>query len=326
MEQAFTAHLKAIGAYLPPAFKPSRSKTSILKLKSSVIIPVRNREKTIAEAIRSVFFHNRPISSIIFSLSTIIPPTTRPLLLKNGPKALANNPYHSPSLHRPWHRGMLTHAIMSEHCGRFAIQLDSDDLYINRHVFQRIVDTFHKHQCAMIIGSYKMVNFKLEEIPPGIIDHKEWTTDNGHNNALRINGLGAPRAFYTPLLRQIRVPNVKGGEDYATALAISREYQIERIYEPLYLCRRWEGNSDADLNIQRVNANNYYKDKIRMIEILARQQRIENGELKIGNEEKILNQKLISYHVFRRIYEITTSLALGTEQLRTLAECHLSYD
>ena len=174
--------------------------------------------------------------------------------------------------------GCWTHAIMSEHCGRFAIQLDSDDLYINQHVLQRVVDTFHKHQCAMIIGSYKMVNFKLEEIPPGIIAHKEWTPDNGHNNALRINGLGAPRAFYTPLLRQIRVPNVSYGEDYATALAISREYQIERIYEPLYLCRRWEGNSDADLNIQRVNANNYYKDKIRMIEILARQQRIENGE------------------------------------------------
>ena len=189
--------------------------------------------------------------------------------------------------------GCWTHAIMSEHCGRFAIQLDSDDLYINRHVLQRIVDTFHKHQCAMIIGSYKMVNFKLEEIPPGIIDHKEWTPDNGRNNALRINGLGAPRAFYTPLLRQIRIPNVSYGEDYATALAISREYQIERIYEPLYLCRRWEGNSDADLNIQRVNANNYYKDKIRMIEILARQWEIENGELKIENEEKskILNLK-----------------------------------
>ena len=164
---------------------------------------------------------------------------------------------------------------MDEHCGRFAIQLDSDDLYINHHVLQRIVDTFHEHQCAMVIGSYKMVNFKLEEIPPGIIDHKEWTPDNGRNNALRVNGLGAPRAFYTPLLRQIRIPNVSYGEDYATALAISREY---RIYEPLYLCRRWEGNSDADLNIQRVNANNYYKDKIRMIEILARQQKIENEE------------------------------------------------
>ena len=157
----------------------------------------------------------------------------------------------------------------------------------------------------MIIGSYKMVNFKLEEIPPGIIDHKEWTPDNGRNNALRINGLGAPRAFYTPLLRQIRIPNVSYGEDYATALAISREYQIERIYEPLYLCRRWEGNSDADLNIQRINANNWNIGKATE----NWKWRIENGEWR-----KILNQKLIPYHVFRRIYEITTSLlALGPE-------------
>ena len=136
----------------------------------------------------------------------------------------------------------------------------------------------------MVIGSYRMVNFNLEEIPPGIIDHKEWTPDNGRNNALRVNGLGAPRAFYTPLLREIKIPNVSYGEDYATALAISREYRIGRIYEPLYLCRRWEGNSDADLDIQRVNQHNFYKDKIRTIELFARQT-IENGELKIENEQ-----------------------------------------
>ena len=153
-----------------------------------------------------------------------------------------------------------------------AVQLDSDDLYIDGHVLQTIVDTFREQQCAMVIGSYRMVDFNLEEIPPGIIDHQEWTPENGRNNALRVNGLGAPRAFYTPLLREIRIPNVSYGEDYATALAISREYQIGRIYEPLYLCRRWEGNSDADLDIQRVNRNNFYKDKIRTIELFARMQ------------------------------------------------------
>ena len=277
MEQAFTAHLKAIGAYLPPVFKTVPFQDEHFETEVSVIIPVRNREKTIAEAIRSVFSQQTNFKYNILVIDNHSTDDTTAIVKKMAQK-------HSQIIHIIPPRtdlgigGCWTHAIMSEHCGRFAIQLDSDDLYISRHVLQRIVDTFHKHQCAMIIGSYKMVNFKLEEIPPGIIDHKEWTTDNGHNNALRINGLGAPRAFYTPLLRQIRVPNVSYGEDYATALAISREYQIERIYEPLYLCRRWEGNSDADLNIQRVNANNYYKDKIRMIEILARQQRIENEE------------------------------------------------
>ena len=277
MEQAFTAHLKAIGAYLPPAFKTVPFQDEHFETEVSVIIPVRNREKTIAEAIRSVFSQQTNFKYNILVIDNHSTDDTTAIVKKMAQK-------HSQIIHIIPPRtdlgigGCWTHAIMSEHCGRFAIQLDSDDLYINRHVLQRIVDTFHKHQCAMIIGSYKMVNFKLEEIPPGIIDHKEWTPDNGRNNALRINGLGAPRAFYTPLLRQIRVPNVSYGEDYATALAISREYRIERIYEPLYLCRRWEGNSDADLNIQRVNANNYYKDKIRMIEILARQQRIENGE------------------------------------------------
>ena len=268
MEQAFTAHLKAIGAYLPPAFKTVPFQDEHFETEVSVIIPVRNREKTIAEAIRSVFSQQTNFKYNILVIDNHSTDDTTAIVKKMAQK-------HSQIIHIIPPRtdlgigGCWTHAIMSEHCGRFAIQLDSDDLYINRHVLQRIVDTFHKHQCAMIIGSYKMVNFKLEEIPPGIIDHKEWTPDNGRNNALRINGLGAPRAFYTPLLRQIKIPNVSYGED---------EYRIERIYEPLYLCRRWEGNSDADLNIQRVNANNYYKDKIRMIEILARQQRIENEE------------------------------------------------
>jgi hypothetical protein len=143
-------------------------------------------------------------------------------------------------------------------------------LYINSSVLQTIVDTFYQQNCAMVIGSYRMVNFKLEELPPGLIDHREWTDDNGRNNALRINGLGAPRAFYTPVIRQIAFPNTSYGEDYAVGLALSREYRIGRIYEPLYLCRRWEGNSDADLSVEKTNANNLYKDRLRTIELWAR--------------------------------------------------------
>ena len=165
--------------------------------------------------------------------------------------------------------GCWNEGIFHAECGKFAIQLDSDDLYIDRNVIARIVDAFYSQHCAMVIGSYRMVNFNLEEIPPGLIDHSEWTPDNGRNNALRINGLGAPRAF-TPLLRSIRIPDVSYGEDYAVGLAISRHYQIGRIYDPLYLCRRWEGNSDAELDVYRSNAHNFYKDRIRTIELMAR--------------------------------------------------------
>ena len=281
MEQVFTAHLKAIGAYLPPIFKNLRLQNEDFKTEASVIIPVRNREKTIAEAIRSVLSQQTNFTFNILVIDNHSTDETTSIIKKMAQKR-PQIIHIIPPRADLGIGGCWTHAIMDERCGRFAIQLDSDDLYINNRVLQRIVDTFRNNQCAMVIGSYQMVNFKLEEIPPGIIDHKEWTPDNGRNNALRINGLGAPRAFYTPLLRQIRIPNVSYGEDYATALAISREYQIGRIYEPLYLCRRWEGNSDADLNIQRVNANNFYKDKIRTIEILARKQ------LKMGNEKKSL--------------------------------------
>ncbi len=168
--------------------------------------------------------------------------------------------------------GCWNEAAHDSHCGRFAIQLDSDDLYKDGKTVQRVVDAFYAEKCAMVIGSYQMTNFNLEEIPPGIIDHKEWTPDNGRNNALRINGLGAPRAFFTPVFRKINLPNVSYGEDYAMGLAISREYRIGRIYEPIYVCRRWEGNSDADLDIGKANAFNFYKDKLRTFEVLARQQ------------------------------------------------------
>jgi len=158
-------------------------------------------------------------------------------------------------------------------CGKFAIQLDSDDLYFDETTVQQVVNAFYEQNCAMVVGTYQMVNFALEEIPPGIIDHKEWTPENGRNNALRINGLGAPRAFYTPVLRRIPVPNVNYGEDYALGLAISRRYQIGRIYKPLYLCRRWDDNSDAALSVEVMNAHNLYKDRIRTIELKARKRK-----------------------------------------------------
>jgi hypothetical protein len=158
-------------------------------------------------------------------------------------------------------------------CGKFAVQLDSDDLYVDENTLQTIVDKFYEENCAMVIGSYRMTNFDLEEIPPGVIDHREWTDDNGPNNALRINGLGAPRAFYTPVLRKIRVPNVSYGEDYALGLAISGKYKIGRIYQPLYLCRRWDDNTDASLDVAKSNTHNLYKDRIRTFELKARIQR-----------------------------------------------------
>ena len=173
--------------------------------------------------------------------------------------------------------GCWNEGIFHEKCGKFAVQLDSDDLYSDNKVLDRIVKAFYDQQCAMVVGSYKMVNFNLEDLPPGLIDHREWTPDNGRNNALRINGLGAPRAFYTPVIRKIRVPNVSYGEDYAVGLAISREYRIGRIYEPLYLCRRWEGNTDAALDIARINVNDTYKDRLRTFELIARKKLNQNS-------------------------------------------------
>lgn len=275
MEQVCSAHLKTAGAYLSPRFVTIDLTEGSFETEASVIIPVRNREKTIAEAIHSILTQQTDFKYNIIIIDNHSTDNTSRIISEIAAK-------DQRVIHLVPPRtdlgigGCWTHAVMHPACGRFAVQLDSDDLYINEKVLQTIVDTFREKRCAMVIGSYRMVNFKLEEIPPGIIDHREWTPENGHNNALRINGLGAPRAFYTPLLREIKIPNVSYGEDYATALAISRDYRIERIYEPLYLCRRWEGNSDADLDIQRVNQNNFYKDKIRTIELFARQ--IKNGE------------------------------------------------
>ena len=197
-----------------------------------------------------------------------------------------------------WNKG-----ICHEKCGKFAIQLDSDDLYKDESTLQKIVDTFYKESCAMVIGTYLMTDFQLNEIPPGIIDHKEWTPENGKNNALRINGLGAPRAFYTPILRDIKLPNTSYGEDYAIGLRISREYKIGRIYDVIYLCRRWEGNSDAALSTEKVNRNNFYKDRIRTWEIKGRiQMHTIDEEFQELVEEMIENQKE-NWELAKRNYE-----------------------
>ena len=269
MEHACTRYLKDIGAWLKPEFTPVEFSEKKFPVEATVVIPVRNREKTIETAISSVLKQETVFSFNIIVVDNHSTDGTSGILRKialNDKRLI----HLIPDRNDLNIGGCWNEAIMHPQCGKFAIQLDSDDLYINNHVIQTIVNAFYEQNCAMIVGTYKMVNFDLEEIPPGIIDHKEWTPENGRNNALRINGLGAPRAFYTPVLRNIKLPNTSYGEDYAVGLAISRDYQIGRIYEPLYLCRRWEGNSDAALDVKKMNEHNSYKDSIRTIELLAR--------------------------------------------------------
>ena len=277
MEKACTTHLKKIGAFLRPPFKEIDFTEQDFSVEASVIIPVRNRNKTINDAVQSVL---KQKANFLFNLIVVDNYST------DGTAELLNKYAESEQLIHiiPQQKdlgigGCWNEAVLSEHCGKFAVQLDSDDLYSSENTLQKIVDKFYEEKCAMVIGSYQMTNFALEEIPPGVIDHKEWTSDNGPNNALRINGLGAPRAFYTPVLRKIRVPNVSYGEDYAVELAISREYKIGRIYEPVYFCRRWEDNTDASLDISKENANNLYKDRIRTIELEARMKKVGGEQL-----------------------------------------------
>lgn len=271
MEQACTMHLKRIGGYLEPVFKPVEFAQGF-KYEASVIIPVKNRVKTVADAVNSVLNQKADFAFNIIVVDNFSDDGTTEIL-----KELASK--DSRLIHLIPERkdlgigGCWNTAVHHPECGRFAVQLDSDDLYKDENTLAVIVAKFYEEKAAMVIGSYQMTNFKLEEIPPGIIDHKEWTPENGRNNALRINGLGAPRAFYTPVLRELNLPNTSYGEDYAAAIAISRDYQIARIYEPVYLCRRWEGNTDASLTIQQQNAHNFYKDKVRTFELLARIQK-----------------------------------------------------
>lgn len=270
MEIACTEHLQRINGWLKPEFSNISFDAENFLFEASVIIPVRNRAKTIGDAITSVLSQETDFSFNLIVIDNHSTDGTTEKIREFSEKD--DRLIHIiPERHDLGIGGCWNEGIFHEKCGKFAIQLDSDDLYIDNTVLGSIVKAFYEQQCAMVVGSYKMVNFNLEGLPPGLIDHKEWTPGNGRNNALRINGLGAPRAFYTPVIRQIRVPNVSYGEDYAVGLAISREYRIGRIYEPLYLCRRWEGNTDAALDISRINANNLYKDRLRTIELLARQ-------------------------------------------------------
>jgi len=276
MEKACTSHLKKTGGWLKPDFRRVDLACDKFDNEASVIIPVRNRMKTISDAVSSVLSQK---TMCRFNLIVVDNHSTDGTtdILKQFAATDSRLIHHIPERTDLGIGGCWNEGVFHENCGRFAIQLDSDDIYIDNTVIQKIVDAFYEQNCAMVVGSYRMVNFNLEEIPPGIIDHREWTPDNGRNNALRINGLGAPRAFFTPVLRKIRIPNVSYGEDYAVGLAISRRYQIGRIYEPLYLCRRWEDNSDAELDIAKMNAHNFYKDRIRTIELMARIRMNEGG-------------------------------------------------
>ena len=298
-ETVFTRYLKKTGAYLPPVEHRIDLNEGDFPCEASVIIPVRNRVRTIDDAIRSVLeqettFHYNLI--IVDNHST--DGTTEAIRRYAGEKKIV---HLIPERTDLGIGGCWDLAIRDARCGRFAVQLDSDDLYSGPDTLQRIMDTFHKEQCAMVIGSYRMTNFSLETLPPGIIDHREWTSENGHNNALRINGLGAPRAFFTPLLREIGVPNVSYGEDYALGLAFSRRYRIGRIYDVVYLCRRWEGNSDAALSIEKVNRNNAYKDSLRTLELAQRRALIAQGKDLPGN--CFFKQQLAHWELARTNHE-----------------------
>ena len=269
MEEVCTEFLKRAGGYLKPKFVDVDFESEHFELEASVIIPVLNRVKTLEDAIKSVLSQKSDFAFNMIIVDNHSTDGTTELIQKYANQD--NRIIHLiPERNDLGIGGCWNEAVHHKACGRFAIQLDSDDLYTDEMTIQQIVESFYKEKCAMVVGSYQMVNFKLEEIPPGLIDHKEWTPENGRNNALRINGLGAPRAFYTPVIRATPLPNVNYGEDYALGLAISRKYLIGRIYKSLYLCRRWEENSDASLSIEKMNGHNSYKDRIRTIELKAR--------------------------------------------------------
>jgi hypothetical protein len=267
MERIATAHLKRIGAWLHPHFETVPATADTFPVKASVIIPVRNRERTILEAVQSALVQNADFEFNVIVVDNHSTDLTTGILRNIRDARLK---HIVPARLDLGIGGCWNEAIYSRDCGQYAIQLDSDDLYINEGVLRRIVAELEAGPYAMVIGSYTMVDFSLTEIPPGLIDHREWSRENGRNNALRINGLGAPRAFNTAIVRRIGFPNVSYGEDYAVALRISRDYEIARIYEPVYLCRRWEGNSDSALPLEIANRYDSYKDWLRTVEIQAR--------------------------------------------------------
>ena len=271
MEKICTEHLKRIGAWLPPVFKDVdfASAAEEHPVTASVIIPVFNRVRTIKDAVQSALAQECDFPFNVIVVDNHSTDGTSELLAEiaqEDPRLV----HLVPAKYDLGIGGCWNLAVHNEACGQFAVQLDSDDVYSGPDTLTRIVNAFHEQNCAMVVGTYQMTDFNMNPIPPGVIDHREWTEENGRNNALRINGLGAPRAFWTPLLRTVNLPNTSYGEDYALGLRISRQYRIGRIYDVLYCCRRWEGNSDAALDIEKVNANNLYKDRIRTWELTAR--------------------------------------------------------
>ena len=320
MERACTAHLEKLGALIDTNFYrfPDFYEQEF-EYGASVIIPVFNREKTIADAVKSALSQKANFKFNVIVVNNHSTDKTEAILDSIAKDMEARNDKMAghliqiiPERHDLGIGGCWNVAINSDYCGKFAIQLDSDDLYSSPKTLQKIVDAFHKQKAAMLIGSYRMCDFDLKTLPPGLIDHKEWTDENGCNNALRINGLGAPRAFFTPLVRQIQFPNTSYGEDYALGLAFSRRYRIGRIYDELYLCRRWRGNSDTALSIDRVNANNLYKDRLRTMELKARQQMLQ-GKADIMEDSSIsrfFNRQMEKWdevrHRFRDLKHVET--------------------
>ena len=320
MENAATAHLQEIGAKIDPSYyrRPDFNEQEF-DMEASVVIPVYNREKTICDAVNSALSQKTNFKYNVIVVDNHSTDKTTELLQAIHDERLV---HIIPERTDLGIGGCWNTAINDDRCGRFAVQLDSDDLYSSPKTLQQVVDAFYKQNAAMVIGSYRMCDFELNTLPPGLIDHAEWTDENGPNNALRINGLGAPRAFFTPLLRQIGFPNTSYGEDYALGLIFSRHYRIGRIFTELYLCRRWGGNSDAALSIDRVNANNLYKDRLRTLEILARQQMLQ-GKQELMNDsplQRFFNRQLEKWDDARNRYDDlrnvrTRELAVGASSV-----------
>ena len=276
MEQVCTHHLKQVGAWLPPCkYDAIDLSAGEFPVEASVVIPVLNRESTIADAITSVLRQKCTFTFNILVVDNHSTDRTPQIIDSFADERVV---HIIPSCNDLGIGGCWQLAVDDARCGRFAVQLDSDDIYSDENTLQRVVDGFYEQQCAMLIGTYRICDFELNTLPPGIIDHREWSEENGRNNALRINGLGAPRAFFTPVIREIGFPNVSYGEDYAVGLQISRRYKIGRIYDVLYLCRRWGGNSDAALSHEKVNAHNFYKDSLRSAEFAARKELVSSWE------------------------------------------------
>lgn len=299
MEAVCSRHLKCIGAWLPPVFQVPDFGGNF-PVEMSVVIPVRNRERTIAEAVTSALNQHTafPFNVIVVDNHSTDRTTA---ILRELSSRYANLIHLIPEKQDLGIGGCWNRAVTDERCGRFCIQLDSDDLYIDDSVLQEVYDTFYAQKTAAVIGSYRIVDFNLQPLPPGLIDHREWTPDNGRNNALRINGLGAPRAFCTSVLRKTMFPNTSYGEDYAAVLAISRHYQIGRIYRPLYLCRRWEGNSDAALSIDKENKNNVFKDRIRTFEVEARKKAVQQPAL-LSDANRLFDEQIRDWETVARRY------------------------